>query len=293
MNLLDGVTMYDGIMALIVFFATVHGYWKGATWQIAPIMSLVLGYMIAMPMSVTSAHYFGDPPQNRLYALVTIYIGVSLVVYLLVRAFRAGIENAKLTEFDKHIGGLLGALKGVLITLATTVVLLIYSPIARDLILKSESSTIAAKIINAVYPILPQAMHQILLPYLKQLNNELPLDLQNLDADGTLNPRMLPDHSGNHPSDQPNMLSPTNSSARRLINEDDEATLPPAPPPRRKSTQYNDSNPQNNRQFDSATRSNRRYPTSDQEPPNPSRRAVLTPTVDDEDDPFRAGNPNR
>src|SRR5580693_4515957 len=114
MTIYGGVTMYDGVMALVVIFATIHGYWKGATWQIAPIMSLVLGYMIAMPMSVTTAHYFGDPPQNRLYALVSIYIGVSLIVYLMVRSFRAGIDKAKLTEFDKHIGALLGLVKGLL-----------------------------------------------------------------------------------------------------------------------------------------------------------------------------------
>ena len=94
MTAIGGVTAYDGVMLLVVFFTTIHGFWKGATWQIAPIMSLVLGYMVAMPMSVTAAHYFGEPPQNRLFALVTIYIGVSLVVYLLVRSFRAGIDKA-------------------------------------------------------------------------------------------------------------------------------------------------------------------------------------------------------
>ena len=56
-----GVTVYDGVMALIVFFTTIHGFWKGATWQIAPIMSLVLGYMVAMPMSVTTVVVAGGP----------------------------------------------------------------------------------------------------------------------------------------------------------------------------------------------------------------------------------------
>ncbi len=306
MMIYGGVTMYDGVMALVVFFAMVHGYWKGATWQIAPIMSLVLGYMIAMPMSVTSAHYFGDPPQNRLYALVTIYIGVSLIVYLLVRSFRAGIEKAKLTEFDKHIGALLGLLKGLLLTLATTVILLIYSPVARDQILKSESSTIAAKIINAVYPILPQALHQILRPYLHQLDGELPLDLH--ETEGNLDSDILPDRGTNQNPSVPSMLSPTSSSARRLpddeeapvlrrrnrqsYDEDDEA-LPPARLPRRRSSQFDDNEPQSNRRFDSATRTNRRFPTEERDLPNSTRRPVLTPTPSDDDDPFRPGNPNR
>ncbi len=298
MTLYGGITVYDGVMALIVFFTTVHGFWKGATWQIAPIMSLVLGYMIAMPMSVTTAHYFGDPPQNRLFALVTIYIGVALVVYLMVRSFRAGIEKAKLTEFDRHIGALLGLVKGILLTLSTTVILLIYSATARDLILKSESSTIAAKIINAVYPILPQAMHQILRPYLSQLEGELPLNLPQSDTDGNPVYNTLPDHV--------TTLTPTtNSSARRasdddyaplprrrtrtVVEEDDDG-LPPAPLPRRRLTQSYDSEPRSNRRLDSAASSNRRYLPDDRELPDPPTRSTLAPTESDDDDPFSSRN---
>ena len=305
MTALGGVTAYDGVMALIVFFTTIHGFWKGATWQIAPIMSLVLGYMVAMPMSVTTAHWFGEPPQNRLFALVTIYIGVSLVVYLMVRSFRDGIDKAKLTEFDRHLGALLGALKGILLTLSITVVLLIYSTMARDIILKSESSTIAAKIINAVYPILPQAMHQLLRPYLHQLDGELPLDLHDSDSETLLNNTTLPKRGS--------PLTPTNSRARRVpiddfapeptrrsrrvFNEEyDDDGRAPARPPRRSSTQPDERDPQNWR-HDSATRSNRRDPTEDRDVPVapvlPKRRTpVPIPTAED-DDPFHQGNPDR
>ena len=296
MAALGGVTAYDGVMALIVLFATVHGYWKGATWQIAPIMSLVLGYMVAMPMSVTTAHYFGDPPQNRLFALVTIYIGVSMVVYLLVRSFREGIEKAKLTEFDRHLGALLGAFKGVLLTLAITVILLIYSSMARDLILKSESSSIAAKIINAVYPILPKAMHQILSPYLRQLDRELPLNLNYSDDGGQINNSILPERRS--------PLTPTNTSARRtsfdqfapeprqsLISdeeEDDELGYPAAQPPRRLSAPADDLDTRVNRRRDSASRVAPRYTSDDQSDyrdPVPARRAMV-PIPAEEDDPF-------
>ena len=303
MAALGGVTAYDGVMALIVLFAMVHGYWKGATWQIAPIMSLVLGYMVAMPMSVTMAHYFGDPPQNRLFALVTIYIGVSMVVYLLVRSFREGIEKAKLTEFDRHLGALLGALKGILLTLAITVILLIYSSMARDLILKSESSSIAAKIINAVYPILPKAMHDILNPYLQQLNRELPLNLNYSDNDRQINNSILPEKRS--------PLTPTNTSARRtsfdqfapeprqdLISgeEDDGEGYPAAQPPRRLSAPADDFDIRVNRRRDSASRVVPRQTSDtqfvDRDPPRPSRRAMV-PVPDEEDDPFVPADRNR
>ena len=304
MAALGGVTAYDGVMALIVLFATVHGFWKGATWQIAPIMSLVLGYMVAMPMSVTTAHYFGDPPQNRVFALVTLYIGVSMVVYLLVRSFREGIEKAKLTEFDRHLGALLGALKGILLTLAVTVILLIYSSMARDLILKSESSSIAAKIINAVYPILPKAMHQILSPYLRQLDRELPLNLNYNDTDGQINNSILPQKRS--------PLTPTNTSARRtsfdqfapeprqsLISDeeedDDEQGYPAALPPHRLSTPADDLDTRVNRRRDSASRVAPRYSSGDQSDypdPVPGRRGMV-PIPAEEDDPFLPADRNR
>ena len=135
------MTAYDGVMAAIVLFTVVHGYFKGAAWQFAPIISLVLGYMIAMPMSVTMAHYFGPPPFNRLFALVTIYILVAITVYLAVRTFRAGVDKAKLTEIDRQLGAALGGVKGILLTLVATCALLIYFPQMRDVILKSESSS--------------------------------------------------------------------------------------------------------------------------------------------------------
>lgn len=306
MTLYGGVTVYDAVMALIIFFTTVHGFWKGATWQIAPIMSLVLGYMIAMPMSVTTAHYFGDPPQNRLFALVTIYIGVSLVVYLMVRSFRAGIDKANLTEFDRHIGALLGLVKGLLLTLAITVVFLIYSPHARDMILKSESSTITAKIINAVYPVLPQAMHPILRPYLNQLNGELPLDIRDSDTEGNLNSNILPD--GASP------LTPTNARARRsmaddedfapvrptrrrprpTIDEDDNQPYPaPAPRPRAyrgPTPRVEDQYPDDDRPYDSAVRTNRRYSSNaDRDFRDTQSGSMLVPTPVEDDDPFQPG----
>jgi uncharacterized membrane protein required for colicin V production len=302
---LNGVTAYDAIMALIVIFTTVHGFWKGATWQIAPIMSLVLGYMVAMPMSVSLAHYFGDPPQNRLFAMVAIYIGVAFVVYFAVRSFRAGIERAKMTEFDRHIGALLGALKGILLTLSITVILLIYSTSARELILKSESSTIAAKIINAIYPILPQAMHQILRPYLKQLDGELPLDLHDSDFENSLNNSVLPD--------QPSPLTPTQSGARRspydvnrtqrvprssqFDDESDDEYMPRTPRSNRRPINPDDEQiPRSSSRRDSATRSNRNYPGSDTAPrytPDVERPQVVTPIPEEEDDPFLPGKSNQ
>jgi membrane protein required for colicin V production len=264
------MTVYDGVMALIVLYTVVHGYFRGAAWQVAPILSLVLGYMIAMPMSVTMAHYFGPPPLNRLFALVAIYILVSITVYLMVRSFREGVEKAKLTEYDRHLGAILGGVKGVLVTLVATCMLIIYFPQMREVILKSESSSIAAKIISKIYPILPMAMHSILDPYLKKLDEHVPIDLEDSGdgfqgTSGKPAPRSNPSPS----TDEFPHLEPT-------------ATFPDLPPVRPTARKQMRSTPE-------------LLESEDPEPlpqPKPKRSVVRSAQLP-EDDPFEAADPDK
>jgi uncharacterized membrane protein required for colicin V production len=168
------MTIYDALMLLIVIVALVQGAWRGMVWQLAPIASLILGYIVAYPMSITAAQYFGRPPLNRLWAMLAIYAVVSMGVYLFIRSLRESLEKMKLVEFDRHLGGLLGAVKGVLFTVALTIGLITISDDARDIILKSESVTIAARIMNTISPILPEQLNALVSPYVKNLNDQLP-----------------------------------------------------------------------------------------------------------------------
>lgn len=265
------MTVYDGVMALIVLYTVVHGYFRGAAWQVAPILSLVLGYMIAMPMSVTMAHYFGPPPLNRLFALVTIYILVSITVYLMIRTFREGVEKAKLTELDRHLGAIMGGVKGLLVTLVGTCMLLIYFPQMREVILQSESSSIAAKMISRVYPLLPNAMHTILDPYLKQLNNQLPIDFSHSSdgfEGGTSQPAPRSSQVPAESSDDSFHLTPTASSP--------EFTPPAAVVPSRRQMRSSPELLQD---------------PAEQPQPTPRRRSVMRSAQ--EDDPFEAADPER
>jgi uncharacterized membrane protein required for colicin V production len=168
------MTMYDALMLLIVVVCFFQGAWRGMVWQIAPVASLIGGYLVAYPMSATVAEYFGNPPLNRLWAMLVIYLAVSMAVYLMVRSIRESLERMKLVEFDRHLGALLGGLKGVLFTLALTIGLISISAQAREIILKSESSTIAARIMTVVSPILPTALNDLVRPYVEKLHEHVP-----------------------------------------------------------------------------------------------------------------------
>lgn len=269
------MTVYDGVMALIVLFTVVHGYFRGAAWQVAPILSLVGGYMIAMPMSVTMAHYFGPPPLNRLFALVTIYILVAITVYLMVRTFREGVDKAKLTEVDRHIGALLGGLKGVLVTLVATCALLIYFPQMREVILQSESRSIASKIIGTIYPILPKAMHQILDPYLKKLEEQMPIDMEDDGFQGSSAqpaPRSKPVQPPSQPESSGDgfQLTPTASAPEFVPRATARRPMRSTPAPL-ESSEPDEFQPQ---------------------PKSPSRPRPIVRSAQ-EDDPFEAADPDR
>ncbi len=173
------ITIYDVVMLILIIGTMIQGAWRGMIWQIAPIVSLVMGYVVAYPMSITAAPYFGSPPLNQLWAMIAIYAAVSLAVYLFMRSLRDSFDRLKLTEFDKHLGALLGFVKGGLIAIVITVGLISVSPQAREIILKSESSTIAARTVNTISPILPDTVNALIKPYVQHLNDQLPPDQRN------------------------------------------------------------------------------------------------------------------
>lgn len=223
---MSALTPYDYLMILIVVASAIHGAWRGVSWQIAPIASLILGYMFAVPLSQVTAHWFGNPPTNRLIALAVMYIFVSLAVYLLVRSVRESMERLKLQEFDRHLGGLLGAVKGLLLTLAITLTLLSVSPQARDVILKSESKTVAAQLVHTIYPILPDDVHRVLDPYLAQLNQEVPgiIDTTNGDSSTLGTPsnglRLSPNALARRRSSRKEIWAPGTGPADEIRDED-------------------------------------------------------------------------
>ena len=65
------LTIYDALMAGVVVAGMIRGAWSGVTWQLASITSLVLGYVVAHPLSAQMAPYFpGDPVIARSLAML-------------------------------------------------------------------------------------------------------------------------------------------------------------------------------------------------------------------------------
>ena len=237
-------SVYDGIMLAIVVFSVVHGAIKGMAWQLAPIASLVLGYLFAVPLSSATATWFGEPPLNRVFALIVMYMLVSLGVYLVARSLRESIEKTKMVEFDRHLGALLGGVKGVLFTVVLTVGLLSVSPTAAGFIIHSETHTIASRIVDVVCPLLPDDFHHVIDPYLAPLHdhaNDAPLPFVDKSQERDQTQEREPQDVARHETDivKPDTVKPR-PRRNQPIYEDDTLPEPPsdfAAPRRAPSTQ--------------------------------------------------------
>ena len=106
---------YDIIMLVVLVGTTLFGAIKGFAWQLASIASIVISYIVAYKYrEPISESIQADPPWDRFLAMLILYIGTSLLIWVAFRMVRGSIDRMKLKEFDRQIGALFGLAKGAL-----------------------------------------------------------------------------------------------------------------------------------------------------------------------------------
>lgn len=150
------MTTYDGVMLGMLLLGMLWGALRGITWQVASIASLVLGYLVAFPLSGQIApHFPGEPVVARSLALLAAYVGVSGSVFLVAWLIRATLREWKFEAFDRHLGMILGGIEGLLLGLLGTVFVVSLAPQTRTPIFSSFSGKVVCRVLDTVEPILP------------------------------------------------------------------------------------------------------------------------------------------
>jgi membrane protein required for colicin V production len=169
-----GLQPYDIVMIVLLVLTTVFGAWKGMAWQIASLTSLVLSAMVAVQFSGSVAPYISDhEPWNRFLAMLLLYVGTSLGVWLVFRLVAGVIDRVRLKEFDHQIGALFGLMKGALLCLVVTFFAVTLSETARQAVLQSRSGYYIAVLIQRANPVLPKEVRGVLGKYIDELDRRL------------------------------------------------------------------------------------------------------------------------
>ena len=191
---------YDIIMLVVLLAATLFGAWKGFAWQVAATAAIVLSYFVAYEFrGVLAPKLPVDPPINVFVAMLILYIGTSLVIWLGFRFVSEMINKVKLKEFDRQVGALLGLASGVALCMVITFfAVTILGESQRQNICQSRSGFYIAKVIDRVHTLMPHEVHEVIGPYLHSLDKKLQDGSEGsggmeLDLDTTrLSPRRMP-----------------------------------------------------------------------------------------------------
>jgi membrane protein required for colicin V production len=165
---------YDLVMLGILAAAAVLGYFKGIVWQIAWIAGIVASGFVAFRFAPVAAPFFGQQaPWNRLLALLVLYMGTSLVIWLIFRVVSGAINAVHLSAFDHQLGLLFGLAKGALLCVVITFFAVTLAPAYRSQIVASRSGRIVAEIIVRADELLPKDIADSVDPFVRQFEERL------------------------------------------------------------------------------------------------------------------------
>jgi uncharacterized membrane protein required for colicin V production len=96
-----------------------------------------------------------------------IYALVSLGLFLAAFYYREFISKWKLENWDRHLGGVFGALKGFLLSFTLTFFAITCFPSLRHPILSRPTGKLMAYTMHALHPLWPAGLHEIIHSYIQ------------------------------------------------------------------------------------------------------------------------------
>jgi len=145
----------DLFSVIVIGFFTIKGASRGLISQITWIAALLLCFKFSSVLTPLVEPVIGvDPPLRRWIAMALVYVGLCLGVFIAASMLRGWLEKAKLKDFDKHLGSILGMSIGVVVCMTAIFFLLTIWPTSLGAVRNSWSGKTAAVIMHQVDPLL-------------------------------------------------------------------------------------------------------------------------------------------
>jgi|GEM_PF-1128066 len=158
---------YDILVVCILLFFLVKGAARGLIWQLASIAGILLCITFAGTATrVIGPHINLAPPTNQWAVMFITYLLASFVAFGFARTLNGWIDKLELKEFNRHLGALFGLLKGALLVLIMTFMIVTFSANTRGMLKDSQAAHIAAKVIQQIEPIVPDKLHDQVAKYI-------------------------------------------------------------------------------------------------------------------------------
>ncbi|SFH52603.1 CvpA family protein [Planctomicrobium piriforme] len=217
------LTWYDILTIALLLFFTVRGAMKGVLFQLASLAGIVLCFVFANAISQAAGPYVHlEPPLNNWVVLAGAYLVFTFICFLIARMLNEWIERNKLKDFDRHLGAVLGLVKGVALSLVLTFFVVTMSVSSREALKASYTGRYTAIIMDRLHPIMPEKLHNAVAEYIHLLDG----DGQDLHAHSN-----NPGQPAESPFGLPSPFPPLNSPTPSPFNSNPTPTPAPIPNP--------------------------------------------------------------
>lgn len=168
------MSIYDILMLIILGGAIFFGYWKGLAWQVASIASVIVSYIVASNFHGLVSPYLSlGEPWDKFAAMLILFLGTSLLIWLAFGYVRNSIDEMKLKGFDHQVGAILGAFKGALLCMVITLFAVTLLPNSlQTSVIGSRSGHFIARCINQLSVVVPDEIHAVIDTRLQKFNEE-------------------------------------------------------------------------------------------------------------------------
>lgn len=181
---------YDFIILFLLVVTTIWGARRGFAKQVATLLSLALGYIVAVNFREPVAEMIEAPhPWNLFAAMLGLFMATSLVVWIGFRFVKGTIEESGMKGFDAQMGGLFGLAKGVVLAMVITMfAVVMLGETQQHAVLDSFSGYNMCRMINRAQSIVPTEWQEAMQPYMEVVEEhqqhiadgqELPFDTQS------------------------------------------------------------------------------------------------------------------
>ncbi len=139
----------DLVVLAVLLYCAVKGASRGLMSQLAWVVALLLCFKFSGSLAPAIEPMIAvEPPLKQWIAMLVIYVGLCGVTFVASGMLSSWMEKARIIDFDKHLGGILGFVKGIVICMTAMYFLITMSPSLRAIVSKTYSGYAAAVILN-------------------------------------------------------------------------------------------------------------------------------------------------
>lgn len=150
----------DIVVLAVLLYCAVKGASRGLLSQLAWVIALLLCFKFSGKLAPHIEPMIGvAPPLKQWIAMLVVYVGLCGVSFVAAGMLSSWMEKARVIDFDKHLGGVLGLIKGVIICMTGLFFAITMSEPMRLIVSKTYSGLATAHILNLsqhIIPMLPE-----------------------------------------------------------------------------------------------------------------------------------------